>query len=144
MINLNTGSQTYDQFIEQLSQLENSSVKKCDISKLEAFFLNNKEHLIDKKEIALHLDSIAGKIRKISGGDQLLVKLRELSIKLLPSDTEHIKSTIDYLKESNSNKTIADWINLNQIPLAALGLTDKEIENIFPLLEYIDLTGLNY
>jgi len=133
----------YNKFVSQLRYIEGErSITHKDLDDLSQFFENNKEY-IDKNTVPC-LDSLALKIRRREANSPLIEKIRNLTGEILPADQNHIDESRDFLRQQRDIRGgLANWINLMEIPLAALNLDQEELENVFPLLTHIDLTDFD-
>ncbi|WP_143406474.1 hypothetical protein, partial [Estrella lausannensis] len=113
------------------------------LGKVAGFIDKNKEVFQSEKDAALHFNSLAMRVQCISKDNSLIDKLRECSLQLLPFDSNHVKESIEFFHtaihvEQQQLQAMADWINLNKIPLGNLKLSMNELGNLLPRLECIN------
>ncbi|WP_143406511.1 hypothetical protein, partial [Estrella lausannensis] len=146
--NYNLKCGNYSEFSHRLDEIgvelgKTSGGESEILEKVADFIDKNKEVFQKEKDAALHFNSLAMRVQRISKDNPLLDKLRECSLQLLPFDSNHVKESIEFFHtaihvEQQQLQAMADWINVNKIPLGSLKLSMKELGKLLLRLEYIN------
>ncbi len=142
------------QFMTKLKEIDETlfSQGPPDQSKVDTiskFFENNADFIGNDKTAAIRFHSIGAKIRTIktiSSNDPIIGGLQNYVRQLLPSSgKEEIASSCSFLKQNSKNyiRELANWINLMEIPLSSLNISEKELCDLFPHLRYVDLCNID-
>ncbi|WP_143406510.1 hypothetical protein, partial [Estrella lausannensis] len=145
-LNFNQKCGSYSKFSRRLDEIgiELGKTNGSEILERVANFIDkNKEVFQNEKGAAVHFNSLAMRVQRISKDNPLIDKLRECSLQLLPFDSNHVKESIEFFHtaihvEQQQLRAMADWINLNKIPLGSLKLSMRELGNLLLRLEYIN------
>ncbi len=120
--------------------------EKSKVNTISQFFENNADYIGNDKTAAIRIDSIAAKVRSLTPNNPLITRLQNYVGQLLPSTKkEEVTSSCSVLKENSKNyiQSLADWINLMEIPLSSLTLSGKELGDLIPKLRYVDLCNID-
>ncbi len=120
-----------------------SYVDKSAFDRISKFFDDNIQYIVNNKAATIQLYSITACVIRISIDDPLISKVQQL----FPGyNKEDIESFHSFLKDNAKNftKSLADWINIMQIPLSTLNLSTQQLYNLIPYLKYIDLCNLDF
>ena len=139
------------QFMKLLTGIEITlsklrTIKKFQIDKFTKFFHSNICYIINDQAVASRLYSIVAKVIKSSTDDPLTGRMQNYVRQLLPSTkNEEIASSCSVLKENPNDdiQSLADGINLMEIPLFSLNLSEQELCDLIPMLSYIDLCNMD-
>lgn len=134
----------YNDFFIKLNGIEKNLESKTQdtktLNKILEFLKANQEIFIQEKGAAISLDSLAAKLRHISGNEPLMKKLRSYVSLIIPSAPKDIKDFLQHIRSTIFDsierlKAITDWIDLMRIPLNQIELTEEEFVGIVTRLE---------
>ncbi len=132
--------------IEKLFSISNMDSESLT-SRIATFFENNIDYITNDKSLAFRLNTIGSKARGSPNQKLLISKLHHYVQQLLPAkNNEEIESSGSFLKEKAEDyiQSLADWINLMEIPLAPLNLPVEDLYKLIPRLTYLDLSHFDF
>ncbi len=123
-------------FIQQLNGIEVtlSKLKTLDkpiIDKISKFFESNNKLIVGDEAMANRIDSIASKVRRLASDDPLVDKVIDVGLLALNINTE------------DNLQSLADGIDLLEIPLSYLNLSEEMKFKLIPKMSYIDISNLD-